>query len=133
MHGQNADTSTISCQRSLEVAGHKLLVFADYSAKVSRRQKAFATICSLLHNSKVRFTLAYPAMLCITTLDGQQHAFTEPGEAEVFYGSMEEHPEVSLNQRSHSNPVHDSPSRRSPKQKKSHDTPSPRRKRKYQQ
>lgn len=68
----------------LRVEGHKLVIFADYSAEVSRKRRAFSNVCSMLHNNKVRFTLAYPVALRITTPEEHQQTFTDPEEAETF-------------------------------------------------
>lgn len=48
---------------SLQIDGHKFLIFADYSPKVSCRHKSFQPICSALHQRGIKFTLAYPAIL----------------------------------------------------------------------
>lgn len=66
-------------QNSLEIDGYKLLLFADYSAELSKKRRAFTSICTQLHNKKIKFALTYPAVLRITTTDGQQHPFDGPG------------------------------------------------------
>lgn len=71
-----------------------LLLFADYSAELSKKRKLFTPLCSVLHNKKVRFALAYPAILRVTTADGQQHSFDDPEEAEIFINSLGEQPEA---------------------------------------
>lgn len=82
----------LRAQRSLIKDGHKLIVFADYSVEVFRRRKTFSNVCSQLPNKKACFTLAYPAILRITTSEGQQHVFTDPEEAEAFISNMSDEP-----------------------------------------
>lgn len=77
-------------QRELKVNGYNLLLFADYSVEVSRKRKAFTKICSKLHNAQIRFTLAYPAVLKLTTPSGQQHTFVDPTEAKFFMEAMDQ-------------------------------------------
>lgn len=74
----------------LQIEGHKLLIFADYWAGVSRKRRSFANMCSRLQNNKVRFTMAYLAILQVTTPEGHQQPLNDPEEAETFMGNMPE-------------------------------------------
>lgn len=92
-----ADKNTILqkfwSQASLEIDGIRLLLFADYSAKLSKKRKLFSPLCSMLHDKKIKYALTYPAILRITSADGQQRAFEDTEEAEAFINSHIEHPE----------------------------------------
>lgn len=52
--------------KSLQLNGHKLLMFADYTQEVLCRCKAFQPICTALYQKDIKFTLAFPAVLCFT-------------------------------------------------------------------
>lgn len=54
----------------LQLNGNNLFMFTDYSQEVSRRRKAFQTICQALYQKGVKFTLAYPANLRLTDPSG---------------------------------------------------------------
>lgn len=68
--------------RSLEVEGLKLLVFAGYSQEVSRKRRSSTQICASLYQKRAKFTLAYPSILYIQTLQGDRVSFATPMEAE---------------------------------------------------
>lgn len=71
-------------QKQLQIEGHKLLLFADYSQEVSNKRKAFSRICSTLFHNNIKFTLAYPAILHVTSKDGDRISLHTPVEAEQF-------------------------------------------------
>lgn len=75
-------------QRTLQVEGHTLLLFVDYSAEVSRKRKAFLQICFVLFHHQFKFTLAYPAILHLTSSEGERLTFHSPLEAEQFLQSI---------------------------------------------
>lgn len=52
-----------------------LLLFTDYSAEVSRKRRAFSTVCSKLHRDKIRFMLVCPATLKVTLPGGATTLF----------------------------------------------------------
>lgn len=70
--------------RSVVIEGHKLLIFADLSAGVSQKRKDFQPVCAELFKCNVNFTLAYPAVLCLQALDGEQLTFQSPDKATAF-------------------------------------------------
>lgn len=74
--------------RSVMVEGYKLLIFADYSAEVSRKRKEFQSVCAELYKRSIRFTLAYPATLRLQALDGEQLTFQSPKKANAFLRSL---------------------------------------------
>lgn len=76
-------------QRTLDVDGHRLLLFADYSAEVAKKRKSFNEVCSSLVQKQIRFTLAYPAVLYFNATDGKRISFTDPKEAMHFLNRME--------------------------------------------
>lgn len=65
-------------QHSLEIDGYKILLFADYSVDLSKKRRLFTPLCSQLHSKKIKFAPTYPAVLRITTADGNQHSFDDP-------------------------------------------------------
>lgn len=74
--------------RSVLIEGHKLLIFADYSAEVSRKCKEFQPVCAELFKRNVSFTLAYPAVLCLQAPDGEQLKFQSPEKATAFLHTL---------------------------------------------
>lgn len=50
----------------LQLDGHKVHLFADYSQEVACSCKAFQPICAALYQKGVKFTLAFPAVLWFT-------------------------------------------------------------------
>lgn len=114
-------------QNTLDIEGHRLLLFADYSAKLSKKRRAFSTIRTQLHNKKIKFVLTYPAVLRITTPDGDQHPFEDPEEAEQFLARLthriDDRPRESIQERQA--PL--TPVRNVPKAQRKMYTPSPRR------
>lgn len=70
----------------LQIKGHKLLIFVDYWVEVSRKRRHFANVWSRLHNNKVRFTLAYLAILQVTTPEGHQQPLNDQERSQDFYG-----------------------------------------------
>lgn len=73
---------------NLSIDGHNLLVFVDYSAEVTRQRKAFISVCFHLHHKKVKFTLAYPAILYAQSPDGENLSFKSPEDADKFLDSL---------------------------------------------
>lgn len=57
-------------------------------------------MCFHLFNKQIRFTLAYPAILRMTSRDEKQNMFSNPEEAELFLEHLEnpdeKHPVRSL-------------------------------------
>lgn len=74
-------------QRQLLAGGYKLLLFADYSAALSKRRKQFSEICRHLVEKKLKFTLAYPATLRIVSMEGTIETFHNPSDAHRFLQS----------------------------------------------
>lgn len=117
----------------LQIEGNTLLLFVDYSADVSRRRRAFSTICTKLHRDKIRFMLLYPATLKITEPGRQQHLFSDPIEAASYLENMQEVHDAPQ----HPNEIHTAdasprtkglgtPQRRQPRFPQKQYTPSPR-------
>lgn len=67
--------------RSVEFEGQKILLFADYSAEVSRKRKDFQQVCNELYKKGIHFTLAYPAILRLQAPDGEQLTIHSPEKA----------------------------------------------------
>lgn len=76
-------------QRELMIEEHSLLLFADYSIEVSRKRKAICQICSALHEKQIKFFLAYPAILHLTSQSIKHHTFHDPSEAELLLNRLE--------------------------------------------
>lgn len=70
--------------KSFQLEVHKLFIFADYSQEVSRKRKAFRSICTALHLKGLKFTLSYPATLRLTDQAGETKSFTHPEEAASY-------------------------------------------------
>lgn len=70
--------------KSLQLDSHKLLLFEDYSQEVSHRSKEFQPICAALYKNKIKFTLAYPAILRFTDPSDNSKSFSHPEEAMHF-------------------------------------------------
>lgn len=75
-------------QKGLVADGHKILLFADYSAELSKLRKAFAEPCRMLAQQQIKFSLAYPATLRISAPDGKQIQFTSPSRAKDYVHSL---------------------------------------------
>lgn len=108
--------------RSLEVDGIKILIFADYSMEVSKKRKAFQHICTELHQRQMKFTLAFPATLRIKAPNGDQLSFQNTSEAEAFLRSLrsESHSDSPLRASPNNRPLDQrSPRKDSPKRFKS--------------
>lgn len=70
-------------QWNLTIEGVVLLIFADYSAELTKQRKMFSKICTQLFHKNIKFTLAYPATLHLQTPEGTQRTFEDPTEAEI--------------------------------------------------
>lgn len=77
-------------KQGLEVEGHQLLLFADYSAEVFKQCKAFSKVCTALYEKKIKFSLLYPAKLSLLSQCGRQMIFTDSGEAESILHTMDD-------------------------------------------
>lgn len=67
------------------MAGDRISVVPDYTQAVSKQRAAFTEIRALLRNyENVRYGLLYPAILRITTPDGKEARFKDPGQAKDF-------------------------------------------------
>lgn len=82
--------------RSVVIEGHKQLIFADYSAEVSRKSRKFQPACAELFKRSVCFTLAYPAVLRLQAPDGEQLTFQSPEKANAFLRSLPSRPSNPL-------------------------------------
>lgn len=71
-------------KRPLVVEDNPLLIFADYSAEVSKRRKAFNKICTELVERQIKFSLLYPAKLTFMAPNGRQMTFLDHEEAEAY-------------------------------------------------
>lgn len=69
---------TFRSERSLQIEGTDLLIFADYSAELTTKKKIFSLVCMQLFHKHVKFTLAYPATLYLQTPDSTQILFQNP-------------------------------------------------------
>lgn len=106
--------------RALVIEGHKLLLFADYSIELSKKRKSFQKMCTMLHEKRVKFTLAYPATLKIQLENGNQHVFQDPSEAEIFVDSIHiTNPPVTPSPKAQRTPG------RAPKLKRQQESPIP--------
>lgn len=75
--------------RELQIGGHDILIFADYSMDLSKRRKNFSKICTQLYQRQIKFSLAYPATLYISMPDGGQRIFYDYTEAESFVANLD--------------------------------------------
>ncbi|CAL1578951.1 unnamed protein product [Knipowitschia caucasica] len=65
--------------------GKRVSVFPDFTAVVSKKRSAFATVKKSLHSCPgVKFGLFYPAVLRVTLPGGQTHRFEDPELAADF-------------------------------------------------
>lgn len=66
-------------------AGDKISVLPDYTQAVSKQRAAFTEIRALLRNyEQVRYGLLFPATLRVTTPNGKEVRFKDPGQAKDF-------------------------------------------------
>ncbi|KAL0199037.1 hypothetical protein M9458_007577, partial [Cirrhinus mrigala] len=75
--------SAIKTKRYLEVDGQKVFIQQDFSSAVKEKRRSFNKSCEMLIKRGIRFTMRFPAVLCIT-YDGQKHSFHCPREAQAF-------------------------------------------------
>uniref|UniRef100_A0AAV2K1Q6 Transposase element L1Md-A101/L1Md-A102/L1Md-A2 n=1 Tax=Knipowitschia caucasica TaxID=637954 RepID=A0AAV2K1Q6_KNICA len=69
----------------LPYQGKRVSVFPDFTAAVSKKRSAFATVKKGLHSCPgVKFGLFYPAVLRVTLPGGQTHRFEDPALAADF-------------------------------------------------
>lgn len=70
--------------KSLQLDGHKLLLFAGYSPEISLKRKAFQPIRAALYQKGVKFTMAYPPILRFTDPSGDSKSLPHPEEAQQY-------------------------------------------------
>ncbi|XP_018424124.1 PREDICTED: solute carrier family 43 member 3, partial [Nanorana parkeri] len=75
-------------QRNLVAGGHRILLFADYSAELTKRRKKCQAVCQALVHQSITFALAYPATLRITSPDGNVSSFTSSEKARASIQNM---------------------------------------------
>ena len=63
--------------------GHNIKFYEDFSAAVAKRRAAFNQVKSLLFKKGIRFSMIYPARLCVT-FNGVTHIFDSPEQVELF-------------------------------------------------
>lgn len=66
---------------SFELKGHKVLLFADFSAEVAKKHRAFSQICLALFHKQVKLSLIYPETLKVFHPDGTISSFDSPSDA----------------------------------------------------
>lgn len=92
--------------RTLVVEDIPLLIFADYSAELSKRRKAFTPVCSTLAEKGTKFSLLYPAKLTIMSDTGRQLTFFEPEEAEAYLQQLNLNPQTEASPLQQRTPRH---------------------------
>lgn len=72
--------------RALGMTGKMMVEWAHRIGAIQTQgtRKPFSKICSQLYTRKIKFTLAYPAVLQMMALNGKQLSFYEPGDAEAI-------------------------------------------------
>lgn len=93
-------------KRPLVVEDNPLLIFADYSAEVSKRRKAFNKLCADLMQKQIKFLLLYPAKLMFMAPGGRQMTFIDHEEAETYLQQMEAEPVSVPSPRQQRSPRH---------------------------
>lgn len=73
-----------SDRNRLNWRGQKVLFFPDYGTSTAKQRASFARVKSLLYERKVKFRLAYPALLKVD-FEGETHDFKTASEAQRFY------------------------------------------------
>ncbi|KAL7837361.1 hypothetical protein SRHO_G00270720 [Serrasalmus rhombeus] len=68
----------------LSFRGHKMRIFSDYSADLSRRRAAFRDIKAALYSKGIRFRLVFPARLHVD-FEGWTVTFDAPEVAQAFF------------------------------------------------
>lgn len=61
-----------------------MVIFADYSAELTRKRKLFSKVCTVLYQKYIKFKLAYPATLHLQMPEGAQRSSHDPDEAEGY-------------------------------------------------
>lgn len=87
--------------RTLVLEDNALLIFADYSAELSKRRNAFSPICMALAAKNIKSSLLYPAKLLLMSDTGRQLTFFEPEEAETYMQQMEQNPPLESSPAAH--------------------------------
>lgn len=64
--------------------GHKIFIFPDYSAALSKKRAAFNPVKAKLYKKGVKFFLRHPAVLCVT-YQQMDYKFESVDAAEDFY------------------------------------------------
>lgn len=111
--------SNIKSKKKLELDGHQLLLFADYSEEVTQQRKAFSDVCTKLYNAKTKFTLAYPAILKFSDKTGKQLTFLDPADAKRYLSTQ-----ALDNWSDEGDSNHSAPDLRPLQQRRQTDTPS---------
>lgn len=96
--------SRFKSKKKLELDGHTILLFADYSAEVTLKRKAFSDVCTKLYHSKIKFTLAYPAILKLSDTTGKQLTFLDPAEAKRYLDTQDLNNRMDGDDSNHSAP-----------------------------
>ena len=66
---------------------HHIMVFPDYSKLVTEKRAAFNQCKRLLHERRIKFSVLYPAVLCVKTADGRRE-ITDPKKALEYIRSL---------------------------------------------
>lgn len=76
--------------RKVHLKGTDWLIFADYSAELTRKRKMLSKVCTVLYQKNIKFTSAYPATLQTLQMqtyrcrEGAQCSFQDPDEVEGY-------------------------------------------------
>lgn len=70
-------------KREVVFQGNKIYIRQDLSPQVREARRQFNGVCDRLIQRGLRFQMRYPASLCFT-LNGEDHSFKSPREAEDF-------------------------------------------------
>lgn len=70
-------------KREVTFKGDKIYIRQDLSPQVREARRQFNGVCDRLIQRGLRFQMRFPASLCFT-LDGEEHSFKNPREAEDF-------------------------------------------------
>ncbi|OCT59364.1 hypothetical protein XELAEV_18000785mg [Xenopus laevis] len=76
--------------KGLEFEGNKILIFQDYSVKLSQKRKEFSNSCQQLVSLGINFALQYPAKLKMFLPFGPR-IFGESSEAQHFVDHLGKH------------------------------------------
>lgn len=77
----------VKATKSLTLEGKKLAIYQDIHPAIREQRRGFNEICEELIKKKIRFSMQFPATLCLTHGE-ERRAFRSPAEARIYLDTL---------------------------------------------